>query len=86
MNERDLSHVFDRFGVNDIALRSEVREFASMDTQSQLVWLFLAVQQSSKSGLSKRSIATATTLGVAIMAAATYFIEHSGAFVKFGGG
>ena len=39
-----LQKMFERFGVQEITLRSEVREFSRMDQSSQLVYLFLALR------------------------------------------
>lgn len=41
MDEKGLQSLFERFGVDDLQLRGEVREFAYMDPQMQLVYLFL---------------------------------------------
>lgn len=41
VDEVTLQDLFDRFGVQDLGLRAEVREFSKYDTQSQMVYLFL---------------------------------------------
>lgn len=69
VNEENLQHVFERFGVNDFQTRGDVREFAQMDVQSQLVWLFLAVQ--TKKGSVKGHLLNAVyATGLAILYAA----------------
>lgn len=75
MDERELQTVFEHLGVDDFALRGEVREFTRLDPQAQLAWLFVEVKllkrgNSHRGHLLNAIYATMAAVTAALVAAA----------------